>query len=148
MAAPAVQKNARDLGTEIAYLARALKAPALRDSAERLAARAGRNPGTTRSTRRARPTCWTSETLTIIMRVYYYYETHWSRHVQRRRLPHLSRALHRRRRRGRRRAPRRRVRLRRAHPAGEGQGRVSGRVDGRRGDGAGLHDPSPVGRWR
>jgi predicted RNA polymerase sigma factor len=36
------QKNARDLGTEIAYLARALKAPALRDSAERLAARPGR----------------------------------------------------------------------------------------------------------
>jgi hypothetical protein len=33
-------KNARDLGAELAFVTRALKAPALRDSAERLAARA------------------------------------------------------------------------------------------------------------
>jgi hypothetical protein len=37
---PAGHCGARDLGTEIAFLARALKAPALRDSADRLAARA------------------------------------------------------------------------------------------------------------
>ena len=37
---PAAAKKARDLDAEIAFLARALKAPALRDSAERLAARA------------------------------------------------------------------------------------------------------------
>ena len=33
-------KNARDLGAELTFVTRALKAPALRDSAERLAARA------------------------------------------------------------------------------------------------------------
>jgi DNA replication protein DnaC len=33
-------RKTRDLGAEIAFLTRALKAPALRDSAERLAARA------------------------------------------------------------------------------------------------------------
>jgi DNA replication protein DnaC len=37
---PATAKKARDLGAELAFLARAMKAPALRDSAERLATRA------------------------------------------------------------------------------------------------------------
>jgi hypothetical protein len=39
-AQPAAAKKARDLAAELAFLARALKAPALRDSADRLAARA------------------------------------------------------------------------------------------------------------
>jgi len=41
---PAAASKARDLDAELAFLARALKAPALRDSAERLAARAREEP--------------------------------------------------------------------------------------------------------